>query len=384
MTANPGNQETDVKIRMRLYEGFRGESNHSAKVISSYYLKQLSQEEVFSESAVVKEGETLKRVFNLTGVKLMTQAGMKLKKGRSKTPSQVIVLNGRKLLVQLSGIPGQENRFRVEVFEDAPKPRSLLKSKIILPEKKSTVLGFEDSGGHIYFASFHRSRDIPSEPLPPLPPHPADKPGKAQPKNVKKPKLIRKADPKYPLVALKAKVEGSVVISATTSPDGDVVEAEVLSGHPLLRHAAIKAIKQWKYEPYYVEGTKKPVTFTVVLRFRLPEEKKPKPQDGGPVAISAQHRPKLLKRVEPKYPEKLVEAGIQGKVVIEATTDTNGNVVEAIAIDGHPLLNQLALQATKQWKYAPYVIDGVKKAVKFTVIVKFTLKERGKKPAEKK
>jgi len=123
----PGNGETDkmdIAARLKLYEGFRGESSAAAKVISSYYLKQLSREDVFSDIEVSKEQNTLKRVFNLADIKLMTQATMRLKKEHNKTPFQVIVLNGRKLLVQLSGIPDQKDRFQVEVFEDAAPPRS--------------------------------------------------------------------------------------------------------------------------------------------------------------------------------------------------------------------------------------------------------------------
>ena len=299
--ANPGpgaKSKTDLKdvvARLRLYEGFRGESNMSEKVISSYYLKQLSSEEVFSDSDAPKEQDTLKRVFNLTDIKLMTQATMRLRKDQEKTPFQVIVLNGRKLLVQLSSIPGQENRFRVEVLAEEQTPRPLLETRLILPEEKSTVLGFEDSAAHIYFLSFHRLRDEPSPPLPPLP---AGKPKRPQPApgNLKQPRLIHKVEPKYPEAALKASIEGSVVISATTDDSGNVVDAKVLSGHPLLRAAALGAIKQWKYEPYYEAGEKKPVQFEVVLRFRLAKKK-----NDRPMAITADQQPKLIKKVEPPY-----------------------------------------------------------------------------------
>jgi TonB family protein len=364
-----GTEKMDVEAQLRLYEGFRGESSNAAKVISSYYLKQLPREDVFSDIETSKEEKTLKRVFNLTDIKLMTQATMRLKKERNKSPFQVIVLNGRKLLVQLSGIPDQKDRFRVEVLEDVKTPRSLLETKIILPEKKSAVLGFEDSGGHIYFLSFHRFDDVPP---PPLPPGPAGKPQKPQPppKDIKNPWLIRKVDPKYPEEAVKAKVEGKVVIDATTSVDGDVVKAKVHHGHPLLRQAAVEAIKQWKYEPYIVEGEKKPVQFTVVLRFRLPQKNEDKS-----LLISSEQVPKIIKKVPPKYPEEALKAGVSGKVVIEATTDKEGNVKEAIVTDGFPLLNQAAIDAIKQWKYEPYILKGVKKAVKFTVVVNFRLKK---------
>lgn len=363
-----GTDKMDVAARLKLYEGFRGESVDAAKVISSYYLKQLSREEVFSDIEVSKEQNTLKRVFNLTDIKFMTQATMRLKKERNKSPFQVIVLNGRKLLVQLSGIPGQKDRFRVEVFEDLKTPRSLLETKIILPEKKSAVMGFEDSQGHIYFLSFHRLDDVPPPPAPPGPAGKSPTPPPQDIKDIKNPRLIHKVESKYPEEAIKAKVEGKVVIEATTNIDGDVVETKVLQGHPLLKQAAVDAIKQWKYEPYIEKGEKKPVQFTVIVNFRLPRKSEDKP-----IALSAQKPPKLIKKVNAKYPPEALKAGVSGKVVLEATTNKEGDVSDAVVIDGHPLLNPAALDALRQWKYEPYLIKGVKKPVKFTVVMNFKL-----------
>lgn len=370
-----GTDKMDIAARLKLYEGFRGESSDAAKVISSYYLKQLSREDVFSDIEVSKEQNTLKRVFNLTDIKLMTQATMRLKKERNKTPFQVIILNGRKLLVQLSGIPGQKDRFRVEVFEDLKTPRSLLETKIILPETKSAVLGFEDSGGHIYFLSFHRLDDVPPPPAPSAPAgkSPAPPPPPKDIKDIKNPRLIRKMEPKYPEEAVKVKVEGKVVIEATTNTEGDVVEAKALHGHPLLKQAAVDAIKQWKYEPFIVKGEKKPVQFTVIVNFRLPSKSEDKP-----IVLSAQQHPKLIKKVNPKYPPEALKAGVSGKVVIEATTNKEGDITDAVVIDGHPLLNPAALDAVRQWKYEPYLIKGVKKPVKFTVVMNFSLHKKEK------
>jgi TonB family protein len=356
-----------VWTRLNLYEGFRGESRGSDKVVSSYYLKLLSDENVFSDIGVSREKQTLKRVFNLTDIKLMTEAIMPLRKEWGKTPFSVIVLNHRRLLIQLSAISIEKNRFRVEVLEDSKPPRSLLESKIILPEKKTTTLGFEDSGGHIYFLSFHRKENMPSPPLPLDPPSPKDKK-----RTLKKPRLIRKVDPVYPDEAKKAGIEGRVVVTAVTDVFGCVVEAKAAKGPKALHEAAVNAIKQWVYEPYILDGVPKPVEFTVVASFNLDKEKdKDKKQ---PPVISAKERPKLIKKVNPKYPKEALKKGVQGKVVLEATIDKNGNVVDAVIIDGHSLLNKAALEAIKQWKYKPFVKNGVKKPVRFTVVMHFKLK----------
>jgi TonB family protein len=360
---SPPPVEGNVWTLLRLYEGFRGESSGSDKVVSSYYLKLLSDENVFSDTGVSKEKQTLKRVFNLTDIKLMTEALMPLRKEWGKTPFQVIVLNRRKLLIQMSAISIEKNQFRAEVLEDGKPPRSLLESKIILPEKKTTMLGFEDSGGNIYFLSFHRKDGLPSPPLPLDPPSPPkDKKG-----DLKQPRLIHKVEPVFPEEAKKAGIEGQVVVTAVTDVFGSVAEAKAVKGPKALHEAAVNAIKQWVYEPYLLDGVPKPVKFTVVVRFNLDKEKK------QPPVISVTEKPKLIKQVHAKYPKEALKTGVQGKVVLEITIDTKGNVVDAVVIDGHSLLNEAALEAIKQWQFEPFVKDGVKKSVRFTVIVNFKL-----------
>ncbi len=89
-----------------------------------------------------------------------------------------------------------------------------------------------------------------------------------------KPKLIRSASPKYPRAAQKARVGGAVVVQAVTDIYGKVVQAKAISGHPLLKRAAINAVKKWMYEPYIISGIPKPVTFVVTVNFKMKHRKK--------------------------------------------------------------------------------------------------------------
>lgn len=353
----------DVVAQLRLYEGFKVETAAPAKVIASYYLKPISDEDVFFDVDISKEKASLKRVFNLKDIKLVTQAGMVLEKESARSPFQVIVLNGRKLLLQLSTIEGKKSRFKVEVLEKGEKSRSLLETKIFLPERKTTVLGFEDSSGKIYFLSFHRGKDLPPPPPPPSPGKPIDI------KSIQKPKLIKGPPPKYPEAAIKASIQGKVIINATTDVKGRVVDTQVVEGPQELRQAAQEAIKQWQYEPYVLDGVAKPVKFTVILKFNLDKKKKSQ----KPISLSTDQKPTLIKSPRPKYPEKALKAGIQGSVVIEATTDTKGHVVQAKVIEGHPMLNMAALETIKQWQYEVYYLEGEPTPVTFTVVIKFSL-----------
>lgn len=89
--------------------------------------------------------------------------------------------------------------------------------------------------------------------------------------------------------------------------------------------------------------------------------------------------PRIIKKVEPVYPEIALKAKIEGKVQIVVITDIYGRVKQASVYKGHPLLNQAALDAVKQWVYEPYILNGVPKPMKFMVVIKFRLKSNPEK-----
>jgi protein TonB len=82
--------------------------------------------------------------------------------------------------------------------------------------------------------------------------------------------LVKSVHPKYPEKAREDRIQGTVVLHALISKDGDVVDLSALSGDPLLVKAAVKVVKQWKYKPYLLNGqavevdTEIPVNFTLV------------------------------------------------------------------------------------------------------------------------
>ena len=84
--------------------------------------------------------------------------------------------------------------------------------------------------------------------------------------------------------------------------------------------------------------------------------------------------PRLIKRVEPVYPEIAREARVQGTVILEATTDIYGRVVGLRVLRSIPLLDQAAVDAVRQWLYEPMIVNGRPRGVVFTVTVRFELK----------
>ena len=86
---------------------------------------------------------------------------------------------------------------------------------------------------------------------------------------VKPPKLVRRIEPDYPEIARQARVEGAVILEATTDVFGRVTGVRVLCSIPLLDAAAVDAVRQWVYEPMVINGRPRPVTFTVTVSFVL-------------------------------------------------------------------------------------------------------------------
>jgi TonB family protein len=75
--------------------------------------------------------------------------------------------------------------------------------------------------------------------------------------------------PIYPEVARKAGIEGDITLRAYVSSEGRVTDLKVLGGPPILAHAAIDAVQQWRYQPMRINGRPANVVTTLVVAFRL-------------------------------------------------------------------------------------------------------------------
>jgi TonB family protein len=81
----------------------------------------------------------------------------------------------------------------------------------------------------------------------------------------------------------------------------------------------------------------------------------------------------LINRVAPVYPQLARQARIQGTVNLRAEIGKDGNVDNLQLISGHPMLVPAALDAVKQWKYKPYLLNGQAVAVQTVIQVNFSL-----------
>lgn len=78
---------------------------------------------------------------------------------------------------------------------------------------------------------------------------------------------VRKVQPEYPALAKAAKASGTVQVQVTVDETGQVIAANVIGGHPLLRNAALEAAKQWQFKPTQLSG--KPVQTQGVITFNF-------------------------------------------------------------------------------------------------------------------
>ncbi len=77
--------------------------------------------------------------------------------------------------------------------------------------------------------------------------------------------------PVYPPLARQARIQGSVVLGTVIGCDGAMRSLRVLSGHPLLVQAAMDAVKQWRYNPYLLNGRTVEVETQITVNFTLKE-----------------------------------------------------------------------------------------------------------------
>jgi periplasmic protein TonB len=81
----------------------------------------------------------------------------------------------------------------------------------------------------------------------------------------------------------------------------------------------------------------------------------------------------LVRKVNPTYPPLARQARIQGTVVLHAQISKDGAIQGLTLISGHPMLAPAAIDAVKQWKYKPYLLNGEPVEVDTEVQVNFTL-----------
>ena len=93
----------------------------------------------------------------------------------------------------------------------------------------------------------------------------------------------------------------------------------------------------------------------------------------GSVRISSMMQGMLVRRIEPRYPPPAIAARIEGPVKIKAIISSEGMIKQAEVLSGSPLLSGAALEAIREWRYRPYILNGAPVEVETEITVNFTL-----------
>jgi hypothetical protein len=263
----------DIVVQLRLYQGFNENGDSSGIIVSSYYLKKISEDgKILPYTEVDKEKEALKRIYKLKTVKSLARLDMVLKDGRANKLGHELVLNSRKLWLTLANTPDKKDRFKIRLDEKG-KEKALMESEIIVPKGKTAVLGFEDAAEKIFFLAFNRKSKLSlAEGL--------------KAKSVEGPKLLHIEQPAYPAEALKKGISGEVVVMGSTDREGKIGNVKALHGDPVLVRATKEALTQWLYSPWKVDDKTEPVHFIMIFVYHLKGTPK-KDQDD----IFKQYRP---------------------------------------------------------------------------------------------
>jgi TonB family protein len=232
------------------------------------------------------------------------------------------------------------------------------------------------------------------------------------------PAVVHRVDPVYPEAAKSHGVEATVTLSVTAGTAGEVVKVEAIrtrlttekditdpgywGSQPsrAFNQAAVDAVRQWRFEPSRANRTfELTVLFTenqavaVAQPRYLAVPPPPPPPPPPPEAIGSTtpgvlpektaparvrvggnvRPPTKVADARPVYPAEALAARVQGVVILETVIATDGSVSEAKVLRSIPLLDQAAIDAVRQWRFQPTLLNGQPVEVVMVVTVNFTL-----------
>ena len=99
----------------------------------------------------------------------------------------------------------------------------------------------------------------------------------------------------------------------------------------------------------------------------------PPPAPTHPLRVSHWAEGNLIYRVQPIYPPLARQARIQGTVELRAIISKAGTIENLVVVRGHPMLVAAAMEAVRQWRYRPYLLNSEPIEVETEITVNFVL-----------
>lgn len=120
------------------------------------------------------------------------------------------------------------------------------------------------------------------------------------------------------------------------------------------------------------KGLSGPASSINMIGETVPPQVKPFVPSKPPV-VSNMQLGTILNRVQPRYPSIAIPLRLEGDVVVRAIVGRDGTMQEVQALSGHPILIPAAMDAVKQWRYRPYILNGQPIEVETQITVRFRM-----------
>ena len=149
--------------------------------------------------------------------------------------------------------------------------------------------------------------------------------------------------------------------------------------------ASFASLRQWRFDP----PAGRPAVVRVPIYFDVVGRRTTfgaiRPMSGYPSHVTAVpptdilkvggaiQTPKKLVNVPPRYPDDALQAKVQGAVVLDVVLDADGVPTDVQVSQGVPMLDAAAIEAVRQWRYEPTLLNGAPVPIAMTVTVHFTL-----------
>ena len=198
-------------------------------------------------------------------------------------------------------------------------------------------------------------------------------------------KAVSLPKPAYPEAAKKAKIDGAVKVEIIIDESGNIESAaavnenndaelapEVADAWAALRSAAETAAMESKFSPTLLSGVPVKVRGVIVYNFVASSASATwgKSINGGILNRKASELPKA------EYPAAALAVGATGTVVVNVLIDEGGNIIQATAVSGHPLLRSSAVAAAQKARFVPTMLNGQPVRVSGTLTYAFVLPDK--------
>lgn len=195
-------------------------------------------------------------------------------------------------------------------------------------------------------------------------------------------KAVSLPKPAYPAAAKTAKVEGAVKVEIIIDESGSIESAaavnetpedaspEVADAWAALRSAAEAAAMESKFSPTLLSGVPVKVRGVIVYNFVASAAPASKSINGGILNGRASELPKA------DYPAAALAVKASGVVVVNVLIDEGGNIIQASAVSGHPLLRSSAVAAAQKAKFEPTMLNGQPVKVSGSLTYAFVLPDK--------